>query len=608
MLSCEDQVSAPTCNNAQRDVGRSSCRANLVSFADLLGRTYGVKLEVPETLGEHVPAVKEFCGRLLEPTGRHPWASILRRLPAQDRLSIAGSLFSFRKTLPSTDPDVDLYVRQMSEVGVKVPDGFLRFVRRKVRKLFRPGWDRAWMDVVRGTTPSSSSCDGNRRSEGGARANLSGQREWFLQSCIGLDRHLNVSTVRKVGIARCDGKARRVTTSPAESVVLKPLHDLLYRHISREEWLLRGEATPASFANFERKDGEIFVSGDYESASDGLSIDVCEHILDSIFQHCRFVPKPIQRVARESLRCVLVGETVTGLQRRGQLMGNYLCFPLLCLQNYLAYCFLTGGRYPVRINGDDIVFRAPRPVYERWANGVKLLGLTLSKGKTFVHHRFFSLNSTYFRARPSSGVKGVPIVRATFIYKGVDSADSMVGRFNSIGNFFDQPRSTELRIFLLKQLQKEIRCSQRSVRRGLGINASTHELARSGLLEREIFYSNLPQEPGVPSKVAVSGALPQGWVKFRPGWRDHDLTDDPEFRKDLVRHAWNSSTHRVTTDDYWSVVREGTISFSPRRREEYKKCSRLLRLSVSATRRYLWGSPAGYVPLGKSVWRKKAGR
>ncbi|QPF16726.1 RNA-dependent RNA polymerase [Magnaporthe oryzae botourmiavirus 2] len=603
-MTCSETGGAPACNSAGRVAGLSPHMRNLVSFSGLLSDTFGVSLQVPETLGDSASELKKFCGGLLEPSGRHPWAHILRALPAVDRLSIAGSLFSFRKTLPSSDPDCDDYVRRMSVPGVKTTAGYLRFVTSMIKREFKVGWDRGWRDSVLGTTPTSSSALGSSKKQGGARVRLRGSRQWFLKSCIGLERELNLDTTRTVGIARCDGKARRVTQSPAEAVVLSPLHKLLYNHLSSRDWLLRGEATPDKFSDFVQKDGEVFVSGDYESASDNLSIEVAEAILSAVFSRARFIPQNIRRVAMDSLRCVLVGPSVTALQARGQLMGNFLCFPLLCLQNYIAFRYLAGN-YPVRINGDDIVFRAPNHVRVRWALGVQSLGLTLSAGKTFVHRRFFSLNSTYFRARVSNGVKGVPIVRATLFYKGVESADSIVGRFRFVAQYFNQSRGTLLRIRCLQSMQKEIRCTQRSVRRGLGLDATPRELAASGLYPREVFLSNLPRESAVPGKLSVEGALPPGWVKVRPRLGDGStLVDDPEFRKELVRHCWDSRVTRVSTDDYWNVVRNGGNFYRGLSASDYRRKAKLLGLTVGATRRYLTGSLGTVPPRRKGVWRR----
>jgi hypothetical protein len=55
------------------------------------------------------------------------------------------------------------------------------------------------------------------------------------------------------------------------------------------------------------------------------------------------------------------------LESEGHLMGNLLCFVLLCLENYCAFRWVFGPEVPVRINGDDIVFRAKEEDYKKWA-------------------------------------------------------------------------------------------------------------------------------------------------------------------------------------------------------------------------------------------------
>jgi len=49
--------------------------------------------------------------------------------------------------------------------------------------------------------------------------------------------------------------------------------------------------------------------------------------------------------------------------------------------NYLGFLWYTGdlgGSLPVKVNGDDIVFRARPEVIKRWKAGVCGAGLTLS--------------------------------------------------------------------------------------------------------------------------------------------------------------------------------------------------------------------------------------
>jgi hypothetical protein len=157
------------------------------------------------------------------------------------------------------------------------------------------------------------------------------------------------------------GKHRIVSKSDIDMNLLRPLHTAIYNRLSKFSWLLRGDAKASSFRKFKRVDGEVFVSGDYESATDNLNLYVQKVILNRILSGCKQVPESIKDFARASQTPFLLGEGVCSTLKRGQLMGNLLSFPLLCIVNYLGFRYYTGQKdLPVRINGDDIVFRADR--------------------------------------------------------------------------------------------------------------------------------------------------------------------------------------------------------------------------------------------------------
>jgi len=596
-MSSEGNLAATSCNSAGRVLVPVAVRRDFVDFTKRIVELFGVKLEVPDFERHDVPSFKKFCGGLLEPTGRHPWAGPLRFLPAKDRLSVAGSLFSFRKLLPSADPDVVSYMESMSRPNPPSTRAFRRFVTKEVRRMFPVGWDREWRQFVRTTPPSSSASIGRSRKNGGARAELVGRREWFLKSCMGLEKP-SIPTVRKVGVAPSGGKNRIVTSSPSEAVLLSPLHKLIYSRLSRFSWLLRGEADPSSFLRFTQKEGEVFVSGDYESATDNLKMDVATHVLYEVLYQARYVPRNIRHEAMSSLSVVLTDGKVSYLQRRGQLMGNYLSFPLLCLQNYLAFRYYAGD-YPVRINGDDIVFRAPRHVYTRWAAGVSSTGLTLSVGKTFVHRRFFSLNSKYFCAKKEKEPSVVPIVRASCLYKPCEDPNQVAGWVNRIGEGFDVARRDSLQIAVLRRQRIVIRCAQRSVTRGLGCCVTASVVTRAGLRNWEGHYLGLPRENAPPCKKRL-GDLPAGWSKVSvPLGGD----DDPGFGPACLQVAWKMPAKPVAVDDYWAVVRQSSSRFPRRDSAAWRRMAKLCGLSIRGCKD--WLTPVLDIRgRGKRVWRR----
>jgi len=156
--------------------------------------------------------------------------------------------------------------------------------------------------------------------------------------------------------------------------------------------------------------GGSLISGDYVSASDNLPIEVAELILDFAWSKSRSVPAAVWRYALAAQRPVLSYEDEEHLKDSftptiGQMMGSYLCFPLLCLQNYLAFRWacdtfesIDGLEVPVLINGDDILIQEPKEgFFDHWQSKVKEVGLEVELSKTSYSNVYGSINSTLVR-------------------------------------------------------------------------------------------------------------------------------------------------------------------------------------------------------------------
>jgi len=493
--------------------------------------------------------MKEHLAGALLPGSDHHWSRALRRCKISQRLSILGSLFLFRKVLPSSPPSVSAYVDNMSVPASPAPADFHRFISREIKAMFPVGWDRGYPRAVDNSTLSVSSCLERKRSEGGVRSLCSTfDRSEFCGRLLELYGPLRPRANKvRLALAQCDGKQRLVTINSSEMSYLMPLHHALYDKITKEKWCLRGEAVANRFREFTERPGEVFVSGDYESATDNLNQSVQTHILFEVLGRCRFVPHEIRRSALDSLSCEVSGkgfDTFTAL--RGQMMGNALSFPLLCLVNFLIFKYFVRRDVPVKINGDDIVFRATVKEHESWSRGVQSCGLKLSAGKTVVSRRWFSLNSTFFVSN-SNKVKMCPVVRSTVLFKSLDDLSSLKGRFDSFKHF-DGRRRTLLTAKLLARLARHIWYSQRSVRRGLEIYASDRALEISHLADRERFYLSLPPRCDSHLPVGVNGYYRS---KIPPGWeRKVGVKDDPEFYREVVAMAWDPEVSSLTKVDY----------------------------------------------------------
>jgi hypothetical protein len=171
-----------------------------------------------------------------------------------------------------------------------------------------------------------------------------------------------------------------------------------------------------------------FVSGDYSAATNKVNGELSllvMRILNSLLD----VPFDLAWRAERSLAGCVVDyireETIpfedfgfikpdqkTGfdfVQTNGQLMGSVLSFPILCILNLFAYwesieeyeqrhlrLHELANDYPVRINGDDILFCANEGLYCQWKETIKGYGFEPSLGKNLLLEDAFTINSVYY--------------------------------------------------------------------------------------------------------------------------------------------------------------------------------------------------------------------
>jgi len=550
----------------------------LLELTGWLGHLYGVTLPVPDFAESS--SLKQFCSGLLEPGHQeHPWWHHIRHLPLRERLTISGSLFLFRKVLPGKPPNILEWKKKMGISKPPLPDGYARHIHRTVDELFPVGWDKGWKRKVYNTTLRTTACLESCRGSGGCRGLIQEEKINRTEFCESLlskykRKNLSVSKVRVSNVITA-GKVRTVTINSMDMAYLGPLHDLMYDHISQFPWLLRGEATPTSFKDFVRSEGEVFVSGDYESATDNLSPEGAKLILEAILRKCSRVPHFLREAAVDTLSC----QTTDGFHVPGQLMGNALCFPLLCLQNYIAFKWSVARDVPVRINGDDIVFRATVKEYERWAEGVSASGLVLSRGKTMVDHRFFSLNSAFFTSG-SVHVKEAPVIRSTCFFTPLEDVLSLGGRLNTLRRF-SVPRRNFLQAELLRKFSSRIYHSQSSLRRGLGCRVSAAVLKKADLYLREVFYSRLDSRFDPVRRKANIGyfseSIPDGWTCVR-STAPVNQEVQRQFVRELVAAAWQPT---MIGPEVPVRIISGRIAYvSPIRSRRVQRLMRLSRYAV----------------------------
>nr|UYL95452.1 MAG: RNA-dependent RNA polymerase [Tonghua Botou tick virus 3] len=575
-----------------------------VRFVALLKELFGVDLAMP-SLGDtgRLSALKKFCGGLIEGTD-HPWRRSIGILSRDSRMSIAMSLFLFRKTLSSPEPDVREYAVRMSSSGTSCDQRFVEFARREVSKMFPVGWDaELYPNAALSSVLSRSSCSQAGRAKGGCRKYVLGSSDISWNSHAKYVERVLTSEAEpalmpsRVAAVETGGKWRIISAADCRMSLLKPLNTAIYNKLSRFDWLLRGEAKVKSFKDFTRKPGEVFVSGDYESATDNLSMETQKSILSPILENATWVPNGIRDLAAASQQGILSFGGEEFLQRRGQLMGNLLSFPLLCIVNYLAFRYYTGtrrGELPVKINGDDIVFRSSPEIAEKWMAGVKGSGLVLSRGKTMINGSYFSLNSKLFVGRGK--VKLVPSIRSTaFGFKDVeDGVYSLRGRWKRVIQDFPCSRRKKvvLATHFLRLNVRFVVASRRSITRGLDMGIPYEAIMANNLWRRECFYLSFPKEDPLPisPKASENLRIPEGWECRRVENETEEMKEkNKEIGPLFVQLAWNldeCSDIKLAQARYEEQVRLAP-AFRPSVIKSRKKQARLLKLSTANTRRFL---------------------
>lgn len=527
----------------------SSLSKVMVDFQGLLGECFPKKKHLIPDLVDLSSDPSKLKEALSVPISTLPIGA------SRDDVALAASLFLARKVLPTPAGDpLPAYLLKMERY--QTPNAsFCEASKRHLDQLFPKGWDSRYIQYCSRALPSAGASFGTSRKDGGAREEIKSEmsRSEFVTACrTGLG--ITMSCRRRVSLVDDGGKTRIVTIADAKQMILGPLHHLLYDIISRRKFILKGEATANSFSEFERVRGEVFVSGDFEAATDNFNIHHSEFILEHIFKNCSSIPESIKRLALTSLSGTLETESGLSPQVAGQMMGNLLSFPLLCITNFLAFKYAIGNRIvPLRINGDDIVFRCTPKEADRWMTVVRDAGLVPSRGKTIVNEKYFSLNSTFFEAKFTRKPSHVPVIRAKCIYSPLPNghATALAGRLRSAFAKALGYRKGIVRTHILRWHRKAVSAIGCSLNRGLGIRVYHPELVAAGLLEREVHYLQAPRGLDIPR---VTKTVPfeeqnlenlprvtEGWVNVPSGWMSKDLRSiySEMWGEHCLKHAWD---------------------------------------------------------------------
>jgi len=243
------------------------------------------------------------------------------------------------------------------------------------------------------------------------------------------------------------GKFRTITLDCAYNQDYAYLNEYMFNIIRKLPTSIAGRDVdqwiPADFEG-------PYLSGDLESATDNFSGEIAEvvmrHICKLFYKKC---PDEIcsckscwkvhyDQIASFTTQAVMLhlDEEVMGkdgygawqfyTQTGGQFMGSTLSFPVLCINTKITG--LIACDFPIDLplkefrrelklfnefgfNGDDIVIKnATEERSIRWQEAVKEIGGVVSRGKTLLNERYFTVNSELF-----DGTKLVHVIRPSLI-------------------------------------------------------------------------------------------------------------------------------------------------------------------------------------------------
>jgi hypothetical protein len=339
----------------------------------------------------------------------------MAQFPSKVSTPVASSLFSgflFGKCVPKNqDADQLLlsFSQKLAAPPISSPE-YLSALDSTILPRFRRGWDKEYLyEVETGILSSGKTTEGIHADE------FDIPQSDFVSLATGAspipaEAFASIKSRKAVAIED-SGKLRLVTVASKWQHLLAPLHRLIYNVLvlKTHGTVVRGTPLPSTFRSFPGAPGNC-VSGDYEASTDNLSSLHSIHILETLRSRSTVVPSQIWDLAIASMTGTLTYVDSEGVrhvseQNTGQLMGNYLSFPLLCISN-MATLFLGFGvdeaerlihQGLVRINGDDIVFVQGEELTEKWRSSLPLSGFVVNESKTSTHKYLFTLNSRLFR-------------------------------------------------------------------------------------------------------------------------------------------------------------------------------------------------------------------
>jgi hypothetical protein len=169
-------------------------------------------------------------------------------------------------------------------------------------------------------------------------------------------------------------------------------------------------------ARVETNSRKQFMSGDYKGATNYLDPEFSEYILVKILERkgacIEDINALVTALTRHELQCPK-GTFEPKVQKRGQLMGSPVSFPVLCIYNAMLSRLALELREskdvkipldeaPMLVNGDDLGMFTDEFGFWTWQKVTSACGLIPSVGKTYLHPSTMTINSELWHFKKSA--------------------------------------------------------------------------------------------------------------------------------------------------------------------------------------------------------------
>jgi hypothetical protein len=269
-------------------------------------------------------------------------------------------------------------------------------------------------------------------------------------------------------------KVRTITKGPPLlGFALKPLQKFLWGTLSQHPvFRFTGETVSVDRLQDvigKLRPGEKWLSADYSDATNSLYSWASDIVAEELALQLELPEIEAALLLRgltgHQMEITIKKQTIRKSQRRGQLMGSVVSFPVLCIVN-AALCWaayeierkqkLSLRSLPLCVNGDDAVLRGTRTLHESWSKMAEFVGMKPSVGKVYYSSSYLNINSTSYSYHPDGyewyrvvrpdGVPAwrprclelIPYVNMGLLYGmtrsgGQAGADSVGARFGDLG-------------------------------------------------------------------------------------------------------------------------------------------------------------------------------